>query len=324
MISGSQGAVRAANVSSMRHFGRAWVGFLHRWDCAGFGRLKARDVNEIFVYLAREVTMQRVIDAFREDMDEGVAESCRRVVASGNPFYNRLPREAMLAGVRRVFEAIVHDMDAGAPQVVLAVLHAIGAQRSTEGAQIVDILNGMNYGYETISEQMAARFADDVEARLYWETWRSRLSYGGAVVCADAFLGLREQRLKAQAEEIVELSARVLPLSRGVLLMPLVGRIDAARAERIMDVLLAAVTEHSAKVVLLDATALPAVDDEVAPHIVRAASAVRLLGATAALVGVRSSLARSMAAGSADLGGIVTLARLEDGLRYATKLMGRQ
>jgi len=281
--------------------------------------------GEVFMYVAREVTtMQRVIDAFREGLDEGVAESCRRVVASGNPFYNRMPPAAMFAGVRRVFEAILHDMVEGAPIRVIAVLHAIGAQRSTEGAQIADILNGMDHGYQTISEAMAVRFADDVEARLYWETWRSKLSYRGAVACAEAFLALREQRVKAQAEEIMELSARVLPLSRGVLLMPLVGRIDAARAERIMDVLLAAVTEQAAKVVLLDATALPAVDDEVAPHIVRAASAVRLLGATAALVGVRSNLARSMAAGSADLGGIVTLARLEDGLRFATKVMRLQ
>ena len=268
--------------------------------------------------------MQRVIDAFRAGIDEGVAESCRRVVASGNPFYNRMPLAAMHAGVGRVFEAILQDMIEGAPRAVLAVLHTIGAQRSTEGAQITDILSGMDYGYQTISEYIAKHFGDDVEARLYWETWRSRLSYGGAVVCADAFLGLREQRLKAQAEEIIELSARVLPLSRGVLLMPLVGHIDAVRAERMMDVLLAAVTEQGAKVVLLDATALPAVDDEVAPHIVRAASAVRLLGATVALVGIRSSLARSLAVGSADLGGIVTLARLEDGLRYATKLMRQQ
>lgn len=268
--------------------------------------------------------MQRVIDVFRAAIDEGVLESCRRVVASKNPFYNRMPSAAMHAGVRRVFEAILHDMIEGAPQAVLVVLQTIGAQRSTEGAQITDILNGMDHGYQTISEHMAKAFADDIEARLYWETWRSRLSYGGAVVCANAFLALREQRLKNQAEEIIDLSARVLPLSRGVLLMPLVGRIDTERAERIMDVLLAAVTEQSAKVVLLDATALPAVDDEVAPHIVRAASAVRLLGATVALVGIRSSLARSLAVGSADLGGIVTLARLEDGLRYATKLMREQ
>jgi anti-anti-sigma regulatory factor len=268
--------------------------------------------------------MQRVIDAFREGIDAGVVESCRRVIVSGNAFYNRMPSAVMHAGVRRVFEAIVQDMVEGAPRIVLAVLHVIGGQRGSEGAQITDILLGMDHGFQTISEYMAERFSDDLEARLYWEIWRGKLSYLGAVACADAFLKLREQRLTAQAAEIAELSARVLPLSRGVLLMPLVGRIDAVRAEQIIDVLLAAVTEQAAKVVLLDATGLPVVDDEVAPYIVRAASAVRLLGATAALVGVRSSLARAMVAGGVDLGGIVTLARLEDGLHYATKLLARQ
>lgn len=265
--------------------------------------------------------MQRVIDAFREELEDGVIESCRRVVESGNPFYNRMPREAMHAGVKRVFEAILHDLIHGAPDKAPAILRAIGAQRSSEGAQITDILNGMDCGYQTISEFIHRRFAEDFEARLYWESWRARLSYGGAVACADAFLALREQRVKMQAEEIMELSARVLPLSQGVLLMPLIGRIDGPRAERIMQVLLEAVTEQSARVVLLDVTALPTVDAEVAPHLVNAASAVRLLGATAALVGVRPNLARTIVAGGVDLGGIVTLARLEDGLRYATKLM---
>jgi rsbT co-antagonist protein RsbR len=265
--------------------------------------------------------MQRVIDAFREATAEGVNESCRRVVASGNPFYNRMPREAMHAGVTRVFQAILQDMINGTPNQVFALLRAIGAQRSSEGAQITDILGGMEIGFCTISEFMERQFPSDVEARLYWEQWRAKLSYGGAVGCADAFQMMREQRIKAQAQEIVELSARVLPLSRGVLLMPLVGRIDGARAERIMDVLLSAVTQHAAKVVLLDVTALPTVDEEVASHIVKAASAVRLLGATAALVGVRPSLARTIVAGGVDLGNIVTLAQLEDGLRYATKLV---
>lgn len=268
--------------------------------------------------------MQRVIEAFREDLDTTVVESCRRVIAAGNPFYAKMPPALMHAGVKRVLESVVQDMEEGAPRMVPAVLRAVGSQRSIDGAQIKDLLGGMEHGYQTVSDRMAERFADDVEARLYWETWRAKLSYGGAIVCADAFLSLREQQLQAQAQEIVELSARVLPLSRGVLLLPLVGRIDGPRAEHIMEVLLAAVTEQTARVVLLDVTALPTVDEQVALHIVQAASAVRLLGATAALVGVRASLARAIVAGGIDLGGIVTLARLEDGLRYATTLLERK
>lgn len=267
--------------------------------------------------------MQRVIDAFNEWIGSGtgVIEVCRQVIESGNKFYAQMPREVMHAGVGRVFQAVAADLEKGVPNQVLLVLRAIGSQRSSEGAQISELLRGMEQGYEAVSEFMAERFHDDPEARLYWERCRAKFSYGGAIVCADAFLGQREQRLKAQAHEIMELSARVLPLSQGVLLLPLVGRIDAQRAERIMNVLLSAVQEQGAQVVLFDVTALPTVDDEVAPHIVQAAAAVRLLGATAALVGVRPSLARTIVAGGIDLGGIVTLARLEDGLRFATKVV---
>lgn len=267
--------------------------------------------------------MQRVIDAFQEGIDGDVAEACARVIASGNPFYGRFPREIMLASVKRVFEAILQDLRSDEPKAVSALMGAIGTQRSAQGAKISHILYGMEYGFQVVTDRFAERFRDDAEARLFWEMARSRFSYAGAAALADAFLAAREDIMRSQAEEIFELSARVLPLSRGVLLLPLVGRIDGARAERIMEVLLAAVGEHGAKVVLLDVTGLPIVDEIVAPHLLRAASAVRLLGATPALVGVRPSLAQSMVAGGVDLGGLVTLAQLEDGLHFAQGLLGR-
>jgi rsbT co-antagonist protein RsbR len=261
--------------------------------------------------------MQRVIDAFQEGIDAYVAESCERVIASGNPFYSRFPKELMVASVKRVYLAIAQDLRTVDGKAVSTLMGAIGSQRSAQGAKISQILYGMEHGFQVVTDRFGELFRDDPEARLYWEAARSRLSYAGAAALADAFLGAREDLMRAQAEEIFELSARVLPLARGVLLLPLVGRIDGARAERIMEVLLEAVGEHAAEVVLLDVTGLPVVDEVVAPHLLRAASAVRLLGATPALVGVRPGLARSMVAGGVDLGGLVTLARLEDGLHFA-------
>ncbi|MDI3291142.1 STAS domain-containing protein [Polyangium sp. 15x6] len=267
--------------------------------------------------------MQRVIDAFREGLDAYVAEGCDRALAEGNLFYRRFSHELLRASVTRVFEAVLNDLEAGAPETVAALLGAIGAQRSAQGAKISDMLRGFEMGFQVVTERFAERFHDDPEARLFWEMARSRFSYAGAAALADAFLEAREAITQAQAEEIFELSARVLPLARGVLLLPLVGRIDGARAERVMEVLLAAVAEHGAKVVLLDVTGLPVVDEVVAPHLVRAASAARLLGATPALVGVRPNLARTMVEGGVDLGALVTLARLEDGLHWALGLLGR-
>ncbi|MDC3960220.1 STAS domain-containing protein [Polyangium jinanense] len=267
--------------------------------------------------------MQRVIDAFREGLDAYVAEACDRALAERNPFYSRLSRELLCVSVTRVFEAVLEDLEAGTPRTLTALLGAVGAQRSAQGAKISDMLRGFEVGFEVLTERFAERFRDDPEARLFWEMARSRFSYAGAAALADAFLEAREAITQAQAEEIFELSARVLPLARGVLLLPLVGRIDGARAECILEVLLAAVSEHGAKVVLLDVTGLPVVDEVVAPHLVRTASAVRLLGATPALVGVRPNLARTMVAGGVDLGGLVTLARLEDGLHWALGLLGR-
>ncbi|MDI1449673.1 STAS domain-containing protein [Polyangium sp. 6x1] len=267
--------------------------------------------------------MQRVIDAFQEEIDANAVEACERALAAGSPFYSRLSRELLLASVKRVFQAVANDLATGAPEAVVALMGAIGSQRSAQGAKISDILRGLETGFQVVTDRFAERFRDDPEARLFWEMARSRLSYAGAAALSDAFLVAREAITQAQAEEIFELSARVLPLSRRVLLLPLVGRIDGARAERILEVLLAAVSERGAKVVLIDVTGLPVVDEVVASHLVQAASAVRLLGAVPALVGVRPNLARTMAVGGVDLGGLATLARLEDGLHWALGLLGR-
>ncbi|MDC0743325.1 STAS domain-containing protein [Polyangium mundeleinium] len=267
--------------------------------------------------------MQRVIDAFQEGIDTNVAEACERALAAGSPFYSRLTREQLLASVRRVFQAVAHDLATGVPEAVVALMGAVGSLRSSQGAKVSDMLRGLETGFQVVTERFGERFRDDPEARLFWEMARSRLSYAGAAALADAFLEARELITQAQAEEIFELSARVLPLARGVLLLPLVGRIDGARTERILEVLLAAVSAHGARVVLIDVTGLPAVDEGVASHLVRAASAVRLLGAAPALVGVGPNLARTIVAGGIDLGGLVTLARLEDGLHWALGLLGR-
>jgi rsbT co-antagonist protein RsbR len=266
--------------------------------------------------------LQRVIDAFYEELERNSSEAVARVFASGNPFYVRFPPQALLAAVIRATRAVGEDLGKPSPVAYPELMGAIGAQRSAEGATIGLMLDGMKHGFEAVSASFRARFRGDPEAIVFWESERARIGYAGSTALAEAYFTVREQIVRQQSKEILELSVRVLPLFRGVLLLPLVGRLDAGRAERIQDVLLAAVAAHAARVVILDVTGLPDVDAEVASHLVRAAAAVRLLGASAALTGVRSALAFAMARGGVDLGGLVTLAKLEDGLHYAMGLVG--
>jgi anti-anti-sigma regulatory factor len=125
-------------------------------------------------------------------------------------------------------------------------------------------------------------------------------------------------------ETILELSAPLLPLLPGVLVLPLVGAIDSLRAGRMLEAELEAITVHRATVVLVDITGVPIVDTSVALQLIRAADAAKLLGCQTVLVGVRPEIAQTLVGLGIDLRGISTRATLADGLETALRLGRRQ
>ncbi|MDC3985079.1 PAS domain-containing protein [Polyangium jinanense] len=126
-----------------------------------------------------------------------------------------------------------------------------------------------------------------------------------------------EEERRAQAVTLRELGAPLLPLADRVLAMPLIGRIDGARAAQALDSLLHGVSERQAAVVLLDVTGVTMIDDEVVRLLVDAARAVRLLGAQVVLTGVKAAMAQAMIEMDARLDGIVTLSTMQAGVAWA-------
>ena len=128
---------------------------------------------------------------------------------------------------------------------------------------------------------------------------------------------LTAEVIAAQRRALEELGTPLVPIAEGVLVMPLVGRIDAARAERMLGVLLEGIEQQGARVVLLDITGVRAADGEAASGLVRAAQAARLLGAEVVLTGIGPELARTFVELAADFGALATKATLGDGVAYA-------
>jgi len=112
--------------------------------------------------------------------------------------------------------------------------------------------------------------------------------------------------LESQEDALRELGSPVLPLLPGVLLVPLIGAVSAARAQQVMETLLHTVGQQRAHTVLLDITGVPLVDSQVADSLLRAARAVTLLGARVTLVGVRPEIAQSIVGLGIDLRTIAT------------------
>ncbi|WP_234023191.1 STAS domain-containing protein [Sorangium cellulosum] len=125
------------------------------------------------------------------------------------------------------------------------------------------------------------------------------------------------RRQEALLDTIAELSSPVVPIARGVLVMPIVGALDVQRSGRFIEALLQEISEHKARVVIIDVTGMAVVDASAANHLVQAARAAALLGTEVVLVGIAPQAARLMVEQGLDLGDIVTRSTLELGFVYA-------
>lgn len=134
---------------------------------------------------------------------------------------------------------------------------------------------------------------------------------------------LREQIIEAQREALRELSTPLIPLADGLLAMPLIGTIDSNRAQQVIEALLTGVSAANARTVILDITGVSLVDTQVASALLRAAQAVKLLGAEVILTGIRPEVAQTLVTLGADLSGITTRATLQSGIASAMEPRGR-
>jgi rsbT co-antagonist protein RsbR len=125
---------------------------------------------------------------------------------------------------------------------------------------------------------------------------------------------LQQQVIDAQQAALRELSTPLIPLADGVVAMPLIGSIDSSRAQLVIETLLTGVAEMRAHTTLIDITGVPVVDTQVANGLLRAAQAIRLLGAHVILTGIRPEVAQTLVGLGIDLSGVSTRGTLQSGI----------
>ena len=137
-----------------------------------------------------------------------------------------------------------------------------------------------------------------------------------------AFQKTREQVIARQQEEMLELSTPVVKLWDGVLALPMIGTLDSARTQIVMESLLQRIVETQTEIAIIDITGVPTVDTLVAQHLLKTVTAIRLMGADCIISGVRPQIAQTIVHLGVDLQGVVTKANLADALALALKRSG--
>jgi rsbT co-antagonist protein RsbR len=123
--------------------------------------------------------------------------------------------------------------------------------------------------------------------------------------------------LAAQAAALRELSTPLIPISNEVVIMPRIGTMDSRRAQQVLETLLQGIADSGASIAILDITGVALVDTQVANALIRAAQAVKLLGAQVVLTGIRPEIAQTLVGLGVNLGGIVTRSTLQSGIAFA-------
>jgi rsbT co-antagonist protein RsbR len=137
-----------------------------------------------------------------------------------------------------------------------------------------------------------------------------------------AFQKTREQVIGRQQQELLELSTPVVKLWDGILALPMIGTLDSARTQVVMESLLQKIVETESEIAIIDITGVPTVDTLVAQHLLKTVTALRLMGADCIISGVRPQIAQTIVHLGVDLQGVITKANLADALALALKRTG--
>jgi rsbT co-antagonist protein RsbR len=143
-----------------------------------------------------------------------------------------------------------------------------------------------------------------------------------ALLTMEHFQKGREEVILRQQEEMLELSTPVVKLWEGVLALPLVGTLDSARTQVVMESLLQKIVDTGAEIAIIDITGVPTVDTVVAQHLLKTVTAARLMGADCIISGIRPQIAQTIVHLGVDLQGVGTKASLADAFMLALKRSG--
>jgi rsbT co-antagonist protein RsbR len=160
---------------------------------------------------------------------------------------------------------------------------------------------------------------DELVATLWSAT---RLIDGLGLFTSDAFLRSREEVIRRQQDELIELSTPVVKLWQGVVAVPLIGTLDSARTQVVMENLLERIVETDSAIAIIDITGVPTVDTLVAQHLLKTVTAARLMGADCIISGIRPQIAQTIVHLGLDLSEVVTKSSLADAVVIALDRTG--
>ena len=227
-----------------------------------------------------------------------------------------------LAGFRRGLDGgDIDDTSGPAWAEARAVLDELSAERASLGLTpsetAIFVFSLKEPLFALITQELEER---DGGAREIWAV--STLLDKLGLYTTEIYQRRREEVVARQQEELLELSTPVVQLWEGILALPVIGTLDSARAQMVMQSLLEQIVASGAEIAIIDITGVPTVDTLVAQHLIKTVSAARLMGADCILSGIRPAIAQTIVHLGLELG-VVSKATMADAFALALRRLGK-
>ncbi|MFF3334009.1 STAS domain-containing protein [Streptomyces sp. NPDC002888] len=277
---------------------------------------------------AHEPTEQQVA-AFLERRQEQIAQRWADAALFRTVF--TVSRDEAVEACKAVVDALsdvavtgrLEDITAPGFDRVRDQLGRMAASRARTGSspsQIAEEVAGLR---ASITELMRGEYSDPSEASAQESLVSLTLLMGTLrLVVMETTLSAGQELIERQQLQLLEAATPVIKLWEGTVAVPLIGTLDSARSQVVMESLLDAIVAERARYAILDITGVPTVDSLVAQHLMKTVAAARLMGAECIVSGIRPAIAQTIVQLGIDLGTVLTRASLADALAYALGQQG--
>jgi rsbT co-antagonist protein RsbR len=273
-----------------------------------------KEADAILSLLGREE--HRIAAAWLQDSGAGSSDVGRRAMQGE---IDELIK-ALITGLKAGGDASAFQAPAWAP--LREALTALSRSRVAQGQSAGDtsgfVLSIKKALFSAMQSQIGGDTQDQFDA--IWAI--SSVVDKMAQWTVTTYQQTREDVIKRQQQELLELSTPVIKLWEGVLAVPMIGTLDSARTQLVMEALLERIVETGSQLAIIDITGVPTVDTLVAQHLLKTVSAIRLMGADCIISGIRPQIAQTIVHLGIDLQGIATKATLADALMLALEQGG--
>jgi rsbT co-antagonist protein RsbR len=215
-----------------------------------------------------------------------------------------------------------HDVHVNAFDPVRRLLVDLSRRRALAGFSPTETAKFVLSLKRPIATRLTKEAGPDVDllTREFWSV--TDLLDTLALLVMEAYQKSREEVIFRQQQDMLELSTPVVKLWDGVLALPMIGTLDSARTQVVMETLLQRIVESGAEVAIIDITGVPTVDTLVAQHLIKTVTAARLMGADCIVSGIRPQIAQTIVHLGVDLTDVATKATLADAFRLALRRAG--